>query len=63
MGSQEAFVENLRTNTSMIRRNLADGYLVIESLSVGKVDKNSCAVCYIKNVCNPDLVAEAKIQT
>ncbi len=60
MGSQEAFVENLRTNTSMIRRNLANENLVIESLSVGKVDKNSCAVCYIKNVCNPDLVAEVK---
>ena len=60
MGSQEAFVENLRTNTSMIRRNLANENLVIESLSVGKVDKNSCAVCYIKNICNPDLVAEVK---
>lgn len=60
MGSQEAFVENLRTNTSMIRRNLSSENLVIESLTVGKTDKNQCAVCYLKNVANADLIAEVK---
>ncbi len=59
-GSQEAFVENLRTNTSMLRRNLANENLVIENLTIGKVDKNKCAVCYLKNVANSDLVAEVK---
>ncbi len=59
-GSQEAFVENLRTNTSMIRRNLSNENLVIENLTVGKIDKNKCAVCYLKNIANPDLVAEVK---
>lgn len=60
MGSQEAFVENLRTNTSMIRRNLSNENLIIESLTVGKKYKNQCAVCYLKNVTNSDLVAEVK---
>lgn len=60
MGSQEAFVENLRTNTSMLRRNLCNENLIIESLSVGKSDKNQVAVCYIKNIANSDLVAEVK---
>lgn len=60
MGSQEAFVENLRTNTSMIRRNLCNENLIIESLTVGKTDKNSCAVCYLKNIANSDLVSEIK---
>ncbi|MBR3133846.1 MAG: spore germination protein [Clostridia bacterium] len=60
MGSQEAFVENLRTNTSMIRRNLCNENLVIEKLTVGKTDKNQCAVCYLKNIANSDLVAEVK---
>ncbi len=59
-GSQEAFVENLRTNTSMIRRNLSNENLIIENLTVGKIDKNKCAVCYLKNIANPDLVAEVK---
>lgn len=60
MGSQEAFVENLRTNTSMLRRNLCNENLIIESLSVGKSDKNQVAVCYIKDIANSDLVAEVK---
>lgn len=60
MGSQEAFVENLRTNTSMLRRNLCNENLIIENLTVGQTDKNSVAVCYLKNVANSDLVAEVK---
>ena len=60
MGSQEAFVENLRTNTSMIRRNLCNENLIIENLTIGKTDKNQCAICYLKNIANPDLVSEVK---
>lgn len=60
MGSQEAFVENLRTNTSMVRRNLNNENLIIESLTVGKSDKNKVAVCYLKDIANADLVAEVK---
>ncbi len=59
-GSQEAFVENLRTNTSMIRRNLSNENLIVEHLTIGKVDQNACAVCYLKNIANNDLVAEVK---
>lgn len=59
-GSGEAFVENLRTNTSLIRRSVANENLVIENLTVGKVNKNKCAVCYLKNIANPDLVSEVK---
>lgn len=62
MGSQEAFVENLRTNTSMIRRNLHNENLVIESLTIGKDNKTNCAVCYLKNIANSDLVAEVKFR-
>ena len=62
LGSQEAFVENLRTNTSMIRRNLCNENLVVESLDVGKKNKTKCAVCYLKNVANADLVAEVKFR-
>lgn len=62
MGSQEAFVENIRTNTSMIRRNINNENLIIESLAVGKSNKNQCAVCYLKNVTNSDLVAEVKFR-
>lgn len=59
-GSKEAFVENLRTNTALIRRNLCNENLIIENLTVGKDNKNKCAVCYLKNIANSDLVAEVK---
>lgn len=57
-GSQVGFSENLRTNTSLIRRYVNNENLVIESLKIGKLSKTSCAVCYLKNVANTDLVNE-----
>ena len=59
-GAQEAFTEAIRTNTSMIRRFVNNENLVIESLSIGKVTKTQCAVCYMKDIANDDLVAEVK---
>ena len=59
-GSGEAFVENLRTNTSMIRRSINNENLIVENIVIGKSNQNNCAVCYIKNIANSSLVAEAK---
>lgn len=59
-GPHEAFVENIRTNTSLLRRFSNNENLVIENLSVGKLTKTKCAVCYIQNIVNGDLLAEVK---
>ena len=59
-GSQEAFVENLRTNTSLLRRIVNNENLIIENVEVGKVTKTKCALCYLQNITNLDLVAEVK---
>lgn len=59
-GPHEAFVENLRTNTSLLRRFTNNENLTIENIKVGKITKTNCAVCYIQNITNDDLVAEAK---
>ncbi len=59
-GSQESFVENIRTNTSMLRRMVNNENLVIENINVGTVSKTKCAVCYLKDIANNDLVAEVK---
>lgn len=59
-GSQEAFVENLRTNTSMLRRIINNENLIIEDATVGKVSKTKVAICYLKNVANTELVNEVK---
>lgn len=59
-GPQEAFVENIRTNTSLLRRGVNNENLVIENIQVGKISKTNCAICYLSNIANNDLVAEVK---
>ena len=59
-GPQEAFVESLRTNTSLLRRTVNNENLIIENVSVGKISKTKCSVCYLKNIANSDLIAEVK---
>jgi len=53
-------VESLRTNTTMIRRIINNENLVIENIPIGEISKTNCAVCYISNITNNDLVAEIK---
>lgn len=59
-GSQEAFVENIRTNTSMIRRLVNNENLVMETLTVGQITKTQISIGYIKSLANEDLVAEVR---
>lgn len=57
-GPNEAFVENIRTNTSLLRRIANNENLIIESLTVGQISKTKLAVCYMKDIANPNLVNE-----
>ena len=59
-GSQESFVEKLRTNTSMLRRLINNENLIIEDTTVGKISNTKVAICYLKDIANNDLVAEVK---
>ena len=59
-GPHEAFVENLRTNTSLLRKIVNNENLIMESASVGDITQTKCAICYMKNIANDDLVAEVQ---
>ena len=59
-GPQEAFVENIRTNTSLLRRTINNENLIIENIDVGNLSKTKCGVCYLKDIANSSLVAEIK---
>lgn len=59
-GPHEAFVENIRTNTSLIRRIANNEDLIIENIEVGKITKTKCALCYMQSITNADLIAEVK---
>jgi len=59
-GPREGFTETLRQNTALLRRRLRDPGLVIESLQVGRRSHTDLAVCYIKGIVSPKLLAEVK---
>lgn len=59
-GPHEAFVENIRINTSLIRRIINNENLIIESVEIGNITKTKCAICYIKDIANSDLVSEVE---
>lgn len=61
-GPQEAFIENIRVNTSIIRRAVNNENLVIEQLQIGNITKTAVAFCYMKNIANENLVNEVRFR-
>ena len=59
-GPHEAFVENIRTNTSLLRRIINNEGLIVKNIEIGKITKTKCALCYIKSLANSDLVSEVE---
>lgn len=59
-GPHEAFVEQLRTNITLVRKILRTKDLITEIMPIGNKGQISCALLYIKGVANPKLVEEMK---
>lgn len=57
-GPREGFVENLRTNTSLIRRSLREPNLRFESYKVGRRSKRDIVVAYVEGIVHPQIVEE-----
>jgi spore germination protein KA/spore germination protein len=57
-GPREGFVENLRTNTSLLRRKIKTPRLKIKPLTVGRESNTNVVVCYMEDIANPALVEE-----
>jgi len=59
-GSQESFVENLRTNTSILRRLVNNENFILENATIGKITKTQISIGYIHGLTNQALVSEVK---
>lgn len=59
-GPQEAFTENLRVNTALLRKMMKTEQLSTEMLTVGSRIKTYIAVMYLRDLANPALVDEVK---
>lgn len=59
-GPKEAFCENFRDNTALIRRRIRDSRLKIKQTQVGRRSKTDVALIYISDIVRPEILAEAE---
>ncbi|MCY9665775.1 spore germination protein [Paenibacillus alginolyticus] len=59
-GPREAFSENIRTNTALIRRKIKDHNLWLESKQIGRVTKTNVAIMYIHGIANEKVLEEVR---
>ncbi|MGC5326920.1 spore germination protein [Brevibacillus sp. SYSU BS000544] len=57
-GPRDGFTENIRVNTSLVRRRIKDPALRIESMKVGKKSRTDINIAYIKGTVKEGLVDE-----
>jgi spore germination protein len=59
-GPREGFTENIRTNTSMIRRRLKTPQLKMESMKVGELSKTEIVITYLEGIAEQSVVDEVR---
>lgn len=59
-GPKDAFVETVRSNTSLIRRHLRSPDLRIYETQVGRRSLTNVSMVYLEGITNPELVARMK---
>lgn len=55
-GPREGFVENLRVNSSLLRRKVKSPSFKLESMVIGEETKTEVAICYIKGLVHEEIV-------
>ncbi len=59
-GPREGFTENLRVNTTLLRRKIKSSKLVFEQLTLGKETHTDICISYIDGIANPKIINEVK---
>lgn len=57
-GPMEAFTENIRTNTTLIRRKIKDPRLWLKEIQIGEVTKTNVAVMHLEGIAEQKTVDE-----
>ncbi|KKI89176.1 hypothetical protein WQ54_28355 [Bacillus sp. SA1-12] len=60
LGPREGFTENIRANTSMIRRRIRTPQLKLESMKVGRLSKTEVIITYVDGIAEESLVKEVR---
>jgi len=59
-GPRDGFVENLRTNTALLRRRIHSPNLWIEGMDVGRLTKTKVCLAYIKGLADEKIIGEVR---
>lgn len=59
-GPREGFVENVRTNASLIRRRLKTSHLKMENMSIGSLSKTEVVIAYLDGIADPIVIEEVR---
>lgn len=59
-GPREGFIEDIKINTSLVRRRFKSENLRIEFVRVGKISQTFVAVCYLEGTSEENVVKEVK---
>ena len=59
-GPRESFIENLRTNTALIRRKIKNQALTFEPMVIGRKTRTNIAITYISGLAKKELIDEIK---
>lgn len=59
-GPREGFIENLKTNLSLLRKRIKSNDFCVENLQVGKYTKTTVSVVYISSLANKELIEKVK---
>lgn len=59
-GAREGFVENLLTNTTLIRKRIKNPNLKLEMMQLGEQTRTEVCVCYIKGIADDNIVRDVK---
>ncbi len=59
-GAREGFVENLLTNTTLLRKRIKNPNLKLEMLQLGEQTRTDICICYIKGIANEAIIEEVR---
>lgn len=55
-GPQEAFIESINTNISILRRKIKNNRLKFKTVILGDLTNQSVAIAYIEGIANPEII-------
>jgi spore germination protein len=55
-GAQEAFIESINTNISILRRKIKNDRLKFKTLILGDITHQTVALAYIEGIANPEII-------